>query len=172
MKDLVRAFLRKNVTVLEIFTALDSKYENVQAVGLLADPKAFQLYFTEVDENITPSREYRYMTVHTDATLTEEGFSGVECRLQNWGKAVEILKYLCETFGGYIQEVIPGEAILVNTGNLDLQQEYSKVQLLENEIFHKLDSDAIPVVLELCQKYKDVWQSTEGESSSTAESIE
>jgi len=156
MNNYIRAILRENVTVEQILNALQDKCAGVDSVGLYGVPGLFQVYFTDKDKEQPSVKEYRYMLVNTD--FKENNLMpGIECKLQHWGNSAELLKYLCEQFGGYTQNSPSEEMTLYNKEEYDTGKPYTEIQRLQNEILHRLDLDAVPVVVELCEKYKNAW---------------
>jgi hypothetical protein len=91
-----KAIIRKGTTIEQIESAISAKYKDVRVRA--TQPDFMYIYFMD-------DKDDRALFVSfTNACERENNISGVLLSLGCWGNSVEILKYLCETFGGYLDE--------------------------------------------------------------------
>lgn len=96
MAECTVAILRKGTTIVNIVDAMKAKYTNVDTSSSFED--FFKVTFND-------GQEKRSMSVSlSDSCYHDYGISGTWISLGNYGNSVEIIKYLCETFGGYFKE--------------------------------------------------------------------
>jgi hypothetical protein len=87
-----KAILRKGITIDELKKTLSLKYGEVEVQNPM--PQFFYFYFSG-----------RSMAVsYTNTCEKDNGISGIWCSLSHNEQAIEIMRYLCETFGGYLCE--------------------------------------------------------------------
>jgi len=92
-----KAIIRKDVTVEQIEKAIVDKYPSV--VSVQSSTKGFYwINFHDGDEQRSIFISY------SDSCLNDYGIDGVWLSIGCYGKSVEIMKHLCETFGGYLDE--------------------------------------------------------------------
>lgn len=97
MAECTVAILTKGTSIVNIVDVIESKYNNVIVHSYSHD--FFQITF-DVDTYTT-----RTISVSlTDSCFQDYGISGTLISLGNFGNSVEIIKNLCETFGGYFKE--------------------------------------------------------------------
>lgn len=92
-----KAILSKSTTISDIAEALENKYKNVKIESTSMD------YFFIIA--FADGNDQRSMYVSfSNSCEHDEGIPGVWMSLGCWGNSVEIMTYLCETFGGWIDE--------------------------------------------------------------------
>ena len=96
MSERTVAILRKGTTIVNIIDAMKAKYTNVDTFSSFED--FFKVTFND-------GQEKRIMSVSlSDSCYHDYGISGTWVSLGYIGNSIEIIKYLCETFGGYFKE--------------------------------------------------------------------
>ena len=92
-----KAILRKGVTIEQIKEAIVLKYGTCEVRQTSIE------YFMRFD--FFDGTDKRQLSVSFDSSSERDyGISGVLCSLGMFGNSVEIARYLCETFGGYLDE--------------------------------------------------------------------
>jgi hypothetical protein len=145
-----RAILRKGTTIEQIEKAISEKYTEVQVRATMPD----FMYVSFKD-----GADQRQLAVSfTDSCERDDGIAGVWVSIGMWGNSVEIVRYLCETFGGYIDEndcddegFYPINYHLYSQGT-----EFTKLDELRHKIIQKIGYDKLQVVLDLFNEYKSL----------------
>lgn len=92
-----KAIIRKGVSLNEIKTALEKKYKDVE-IENCGSSEMFRVIFWD-------NEVQRMMWIsYSGNCLRENGIDGVWLSLGLWGNSIEIMRYLCEEFGGYLDE--------------------------------------------------------------------
>ena len=92
-----KAILRKGVSIEEIEKVLSEKYSSVNQITTYLDGY-FSINFKDGIDN------RQLLVSFSNSCEKDNGISGVWCSLGMWGNSVEILRNLCEIFGGYLDE--------------------------------------------------------------------
>ena len=143
-----KAIIRKGVTVLQIKEALEKKYENVSVYGDKT------LYINLSADNMVRNIYVSF----SNCCENDYNISGVYLSLGCFGESVEILKYLCLTFGGYLDENDCDENGFYPI-NFHLYQqgtEFTKKDMFIHKIISKLGMDKLNITLELFDEYIDI----------------
>lgn len=91
-----KAIISKGTTIDQIESAMSNKYGNVEVHG--SHPDFMRIVFNDGEKN-------RILSVLFDNySEYDYGIAGVLLSLGATGNSIEVMKYLCETFGGYIDE--------------------------------------------------------------------
>jgi len=90
-----KAIIRKGTTLKEISDVLSEKYKEVQIISTHS-VEYFIITFLDGDKR----RGLNVFTYNTE----DEDIDGVRLSLGMWGDSVEIMKYILNVFGGYIDE--------------------------------------------------------------------
>jgi len=91
-----KAIIRKGVTIEQIANTLSEKYEGISVHATQTD--FMYVIFKE-------GLNQRDLAVSfNNSCERDDGISGVWVSISSWGNSVGILRYLCETFGGYLDE--------------------------------------------------------------------
>lgn len=91
-----KAILRKGTTIEQIEKAMSEKYNDVELRA--SQPDFMSIQFKD-------GKDQRQLSVSfTNSCERESGIGGVWISLGMWGNSIEIARYLCETFGGYLDE--------------------------------------------------------------------
>lgn len=143
-----KAILRKGVTIEQIEKAISEKYTDVE---VLASRKDYMYVILNDGKN----KRSMYISFKNNCEK-EYGIAGVWCSLGFSKKSIEIMKYLCETFWGYIDENDCDKEWFYPI-NFDLYKqgtEFTKLDLLRNKVIAKLGynnlKDAIELFKEFC----------------------
>ena len=92
-----KAILRKGTTIEKIEKAISEKYTDVE-VKLTSMLDFMYVIFKD-------GADQRQLAVSfTDSCERDDDIAGVWTSLGKWGNSIEIARYLCETFGGYLDE--------------------------------------------------------------------
>ena len=142
-----KAILRKGTTIEQIEKAISDKYTEVEVRATMPD----FMYITFKDET-----DQRSLTVSfTNSCERDNGIAGVWCSLGMWGNSVEIARYLCETFGGYLDEndcddegFYPINFHLYSQG-----QEFTEMDLFTNKVISVLGYDKLMPALNLFEEF-------------------
>lgn len=145
-----KAILRKGVTIQEIEKAISDKYTEVKVTSTMPD----FMYVTFKDGN-----DHRQLAVSfSNSCERDNGISGVWTSLGKWNNSVEIAKYLCETFGGYLDEddcddegFYPINYHLYSQGT-----DFSKLDEFRHKVIQKVGYDNLKVVMSLFDEYSDI----------------
>ena len=99
-----KAILRKETTLEQIVERIEAKYGKVEVEPAPHDKTFFNLYFKEPCP--TPgSATHRGMAVFFgNCAKHDYNIDGVLLSLSHWGSSVEIMKWLLDEFGGFLDE--------------------------------------------------------------------
>lgn len=142
-----RAIIRKGTTIEQVKNAIEVKYGSCE---IRANNPDF------MGVNFQDGADKRTMIVSfTDSCERDYGIGGVWLSLGSWGNSVEILRYLCETFGGYLDENDCDDEGFYPI-NFELYQQgkdFTNHDLFINEVISKLGYDNLKIAMELFEKY-------------------
>ena len=93
-----KAIIKKGVTPEQIAAALSARWANARVVPTQSD-EYFYITLGRSDDY-----QRNIFVSYSNSSLTDYGIAGVLLSLSCYGESVEILRYLCETFGGYLDE--------------------------------------------------------------------
>jgi hypothetical protein len=139
------AIIRKGTTIQQIVEALEKRYTNVEA-NIKKD-------FGYIIFNDGGDFNRNLFVSFTDSCLHDYGIDGVYLSLGYFGKSVEILKYLCETFGGYLDENDCDDIDFFPINLEKFQKELTPDEIFQNEIILKFGVDKLNDVLGICEEY-------------------
>ena len=145
-----KAILRKGTTIEQIEKAISDKYTEVEVMATMPD----FMYVTFKD-----GADQRQLAVSfTNSCERDDGIAGVWTSLGKWGNSVEIAKYLCKTFGGYIDEndcddegFYPINFHLYSQG-----REFTKLDEFRHKVIKEVGYDKLKIVMSLLDEYSDV----------------
>lgn len=145
-----KAILRKGVTIEEIEKAISEKYSDVEVRAPMPD----FMYVTFKD-----GKDQRQLAVsYSNSCERDDGISGVWVSLNKWGDSVVILGYLCETFGGYLDDddcddegFYPINFHLYSQG-----REFTKLDEFRHKVIKEVGYDKLKVVMGLLDEYSKV----------------
>jgi len=143
-----KAILRKGTTIEQIETAISDKYTDVEVRATMPD----FMYLSFKDGN-----DVRQLAVSfTNACERDNNIAGVWCSLGMWGNSVQILRYLCETFGGYLDENdCDDEGFYpINFHLYQQAKEYSEMYLFTNKVIAQLGYNNLQKALALFNEFK------------------
>jgi hypothetical protein len=144
------AILTKGTTFEKIEKAISKKYLNVITSALSSD----FMYIGFKD-----GTDKRSMAVSfTNSCEREDGISGVWISIGNWGNSVEIARYLCEYFGGYLDEndcddegYYPINFHLYSQG-----KDFTKLDEFRHKVINEVGYDKLNSVMKLLEDYSKV----------------
>jgi hypothetical protein len=94
----------------------------------------------------------------TNSCERENGITGVWTSLGMWGNSVEIARYICETFGGYLDEndcdddgFYPINFHLYSQG-----KEFTKMDLFRHKVIQELGYDNLFKAMDLFNEFKQI----------------
>jgi len=146
-----KAILRKGTTIEQIEKAISAKYKDVK-VEKTYTPDFFYVIFTDGENNRSLAVSF------TNSCERDDGISGVWVSLSLWEKSVEICRYLCETFGGYLDEndcdengFYPINFYLYSQG-----KEFTKMDLFRHKVIQELGYDNLLKAMDLFNEFKQI----------------
>jgi len=145
-----KAILRKGVTIEQIQEALSNKYGNVEVNSTFED--FMYVSFKDGDDQ-------RDMAVSfNNSCERDNGIAGVWCSMRLWGNSVEIARYLCETFGGYLDEndCDDEEFYPINFHLYEQGVEFTKLDLFKNKVISKFGFEHLKDAMELFNEFKTI----------------
>jgi len=146
-----KAILRKGTTIEQIEKAISAKYKNVK-VEKTHTPDFFYVIFTDGEHNRSLAVSF------TNSCERENGISGVWVSLSLWENSVEICRYLCETFGGYLDENDCDDAGFypINFHLYSQGKEFTKMDLFRHKVIQSLGYDNLLKVMDLFNEFKQI----------------
>jgi hypothetical protein len=143
--------LRKGVTIEQIAVAMEAKYGEVTVY-----PSRSKDFFTIgfVDDDIKKNLSI----IYGDCTLHDYGIDGVYGSLSCINNSVEIAKYLCETFGGYLDEDDCDDEPFYPI-NIELFMQGSEMTAMDefrHEVITSLGYKNLKRCMELLEKYSSL----------------
>ena len=93
---------------------------------------------------------------YSGSCLNDHGIDGIWLSLGCYGKSVEILRFLCESFGGYLDENDCDEDGFypINFHLFQQSKEYSEMDIFTNKIISEIGYEHLQKVLLLFEEYK------------------
>jgi len=144
-----KAILRKGTTIEQIEKAISEKYTDVEVMATMPD----FMYVTFKD-----GADQRQLAVSfTNSCERDNNIAGVWTSLGKSGNSVEIARYLCETFGGYIDEndcddegFYPINFHLYSQG-----EEFTKLDEFRHKVIKEVGYDKLKSVMRLLDEYSN-----------------
>ena len=145
-----KAILRKGTTIEQIEKAISKKYTDVRVHMSTCD-------FAWV--SFKDGAEQRQLAVLlADSYDSENNIYGVWTSMGMWGNSVEIVRYLCETFGGYLDEndcddegYYPINFHLYSQG-----KEFTKLDEFRHKVIQEVGYDKLKSVMQLLEDYSKI----------------
>lgn len=146
-----KAIIAKGTTIQSIAETLEHKYKNVKIQSTSMD-YFFAILFADGDDQRT-----LYVSF-SNSCEQDYGIPGVWLSLGYWGNSVKIMTYLCETFGGYIDENdCDGIGFQPICLGLYLQSpELTILEIFKHKIISVCGIDKVNDVIALCDEYKSL----------------
>jgi hypothetical protein len=145
-----KGILRKGTTINQIKEAISKKYADFSnyPIEVSKQSESARIYF-----NDGAYKRQLFISFANDCER-EYGISGIMLILGCWGNSVEIIKYLCETFGGYIDENdLDGEGFYPVNYEL-YAQELTKMDEFRFKVLKEVGYEKLDVVMNLLEEYK------------------
>ena len=152
-----KAILRKGTTLSEIKCRLELKYGKVTVHPTHSDD-FFNLSFKE-PKKIPDASNYRTLAVFLNKyAKIDYKIDGVLISLGYWGSNIEIMKWLLEEFGGYLDENdCDDEGFYpVNIKSFKKGKDFSPKDLFINKVINKLGYDKLEEAMKLFEEYKEL----------------
>lgn len=145
-----KAIIRKGTTIKQIEKAISEKYAEVQVVARQSD--FMQIAFLDGIDQRTLSVSF------SNSCERDNGIAGVWTSLGKWGNSVEIARYLCETFGGYLDEndcdddgFYPINFHLYSQGS-----EFTELDKFRHKVIKEVGYDKLDTVMSLLNEYIEI----------------
>jgi hypothetical protein len=148
MSTSFKAIIRKGISLEEIKTALEKKFTKVEIINTCSND-FFRFVCVTEDLRIVINvffGDYAKNDYEIDGTLVDIGYYDI---------STEMMIYLCETFGGYIQE----EEETFSPINFELfsqGKEYTPHDLFVNKVISTLGYDNLKKALALFEEFKKI----------------
>lgn len=147
-----RAILTKGTTLEQIVEALGNKYSTVK-VNNGSSSEYFFITFLD-------GKDARQLCVSFDpyASYLDSGLNGTYISLGMWGNSIQIAKYLCETFGGYIDENDCDEEdyYIISIDKIEQSKEFTKMDLFRNKVIKELGFENLKKAIALLEEFKHI----------------
>lgn len=144
-----KAIIRKGTTIEQIEKVLSYKYENVEIVS--SSPDFMYITFKDGDDDRTLAVSF------TNSCERDNGIAGVWLSLGKNGNSIEIMKHICNSIGGYIDEDDCDEEGFypVNYEEYSKGEEFTKLDEFRHKVIAKLGHENLKVAMELIKEYSE-----------------
>lgn len=143
-----KAILRKGTTIEQIEKAIAEKYKDVEVrPSRITD--FMQISFKDESDHRTLSVSF------SNSCETDDGIAGVWTSLGAWGNSVEIARYLCEFFGGYLDENDCDEEGFypINFHLYSEGKEFTQMDKFRHKVIAEVGYDKLKTVMSLFDEY-------------------
>lgn len=150
-----KAILRKGTTLEQIKNRIELKYGEV-SIRSTHSEDYFEIIFKEPKE-IPGAATHRSLAVFiNDFAKNDYGIDGVLVSLGYWGSNIEIMKWLLEEFGGYLDESDCDDEPFypVNLYNFKKGRELTKEEQFTHRVISILGYENLKPTLQLFEEYK------------------
>jgi hypothetical protein len=146
-----KAIIRKGVSLEEIKTALEKKYTEVE-VNNGGSSEMFRITFKDNDV------QRMIWVFYSGSCVRDCGIDGVWLSLGLWGNSIEIMRYLCEEFGGYIDENDCDDEGFepVNIELYENGEDFTPMDKFRNKIISELGYKNLNKALNLFEEFKTI----------------
>ena len=145
-----KAIIRIDVTLVELVDYLKTQYEDVVIYTTHAD-YFFQIGFIDGEDECLMSCFFN------DCAKNDYEIAGVLLSLSLWNNSIQIMKGICEYFGGYIIENDCGdEWYIINLEKFESAKETTPLDEFKNKLVSSLGCDKLRIALELFEEYKNI----------------
>lgn len=144
------AILRKGLTIEEIEKAISEKYTDVE-VRASSNDFMYVIFKDGADQ--------RQLAISfSNSCERDNGIAGIWISLGMWGNSIDIARYLCETFGGYLDENnCDDEGYYPINFHLYLQgAEFNQLDLFKNKVIQKFGYKHLKDALSLLYEFKHI----------------
>lgn len=145
------AILRTGTTIEKIVKAISEKYTDVEVKPTSTLDFMYVIFKDGAD--------HRQLAVtFTNTCERDDGIAGVWITLDKCGNSIEIARYLCETFGGYLDENdCDDEGYYPINFHLYVQgSEYTKLDEFRHKVITEVGYDNLKAVMKLLDEYSEV----------------
>ena len=150
------AILSKSTKVTDIVKHISDNFDHVE----LHTHKSVEYYFTITFKDGTDNRN---LSVFTDYSISNRdyGIPGILISLSHWGNSVEIMKYILDEFGGYIDEddsddvpFLPYKENSESFNKFKNDPGLSDLDIFKQEVLSQVGLDLLDDVMNLCEYYR------------------
>ena len=153
-----KAILRKGTTIEQIEKAISDKYAEVEVRATMPDLMCV---------TFKDGADKRQLAVSfTNSCERDYGIAGVWTSLSKWGNSVEIARYLCETFGGFLDENdCDDEGFYPINFNIYSQgSEFTKLDEFRHKVIKEVGYDKLKTIMALLDEYAELVELEKSES--------
>jgi len=146
----IKAILRKGTTIEKIEKAISEKYTDVEVKPTSMLDFMYVIFKDGADQ--------RQLAVSfTNSCERENNIAGVWTSLGKWGNSIKIARYLCETFGGYLDENDCDDEGLypINFHLYSQGKEFTKLDKFRHKVIKEVGYDKLKAVMKLLDEYTD-----------------
>lgn len=147
-----KAILRKGISIEQIEKAMSEKYTDVEVRATSND--FIYLIFKDGEDQ-------RQLAVSfTNSCERDNGIGGIWCSLGMWGNSVEIARYLCEKFGGYLDEndCDDEDFYPINFHLYEKGTDFTDMDLFRNKVITKFGYKHLNDAVELLNEFSSLTQ--------------
>ena len=146
-----KAIIRKGVSLEEIKTALEKRYKDVEVVNG-GSSEMFRITFWD------NGAERMMWVSYSGSCLRDCGIDGVWLSLGMWGSSVGIMQYLCEEFGGYIDENDCDDKGFepINIESYEQAKDFTPMDKFRNKVISELGYKNLNKALNLFEEFKTI----------------
>jgi hypothetical protein len=146
-----KAVLTKGTTIEDIVTVLKQKYTFVEVNS--SRSSFFRVFFMDWADH-----RQLFVSFDSESVRHDTGIDGVYLNLSLWGNAVEILRGLCETFGGYLKEDDSNDEpfIPINYELFAKGKEFTKMDEFRHKVMAELGYDNLEKAMKLLEEYRNI----------------
>lgn len=146
-----KAIIRKGVSLEEIKSALENQYADVEVLNT-SSADFFYIVFSD-------GKDKRQLAIsYNDSCLKDNGIDGIWCSLGLWKNSIQIMRYLCETFGGYLDEndCDDEDFYPINFHLFQQGKDFTKMDLFSNKVITELGYGNLHKALNLFNEFKAI----------------
>jgi hypothetical protein len=146
-----KAILRKGTTIEKIEKAISEKYTDVEVKPTSMLDFMYVTFKDGADQR-------RLGVSFTNYCEIEYNIAGVWISLGKWRNSIEIARYLCETFGGYLDESDRDDEgyYPINFHLYSQGTEFTKLDKFRHKVITEVGYDKLNVVMKLLDEYLEV----------------
>lgn len=150
MSTSFKAIIRKGISLEEIKTALEKKFTKVEIINTSSND--FFRFMCITDEN-----ERRIINAFFgDYAKNDYGIDGTLVDIGYYDISTEMMIYLCETFGGYIQDEEEETFTPINFELFSQGKDSTPHDLFVNKVISTLGYDNLKKTLALFEEFKNL----------------
>lgn len=144
-----KAVIRKGTTIKQLTEFLETEYENVKVRSTNQD------YYFNI--SFKDEKDGRNLSVfYGDLGKSDYGLEGVLLSLGLWGNSIEIMKNICNKFGGYLDEndCDDKDFYLINEGEFNKGEDLTEYDLFSQRVIKEFGYEYLEKALKLFEDFK------------------